>query len=368
LVDISLGLRRACCHFAPERKQEARLDPIFIDIALLGAVSGVGLILTVSIWMSRIMRGAQLAFTALIVSLFLHAWSALPETIGIPDHVVQVLQLLGSVGAFAVTWFILTIFLDHRRFAWLWLVSGAFITAWIVAIGIYHKTGPVLRAYALVHFLGLLAMVLYSGLDDLQDARRRIRPAMSSFLLIYCIELSLISHPLQDTRSIEAAVFQSAALFFLVSLFAIWALKANLSHWPGATAPLPVSTPSAQERSSEQSILIKRIQKAMDEGIWQTEGLTVAGLAQEVKAPEYQVRKAINQVLGYRNFASFINRARIDAAKARLSNLEMSENTILEIAYNVGFSSLGPFNRAFRENTGHSPSDFRKQILREAEI
>jgi AraC-like DNA-binding protein len=42
---------------------------------------------------------------------------------------------------------------------------------------------------------------------------------------------------------------------------------------------------------------------------------------------------------------------------------EASEETILEIAFDVGFSSLGPFNRAFRETTGKSPTDFRKQAL-----
>jgi AraC-like DNA-binding protein len=101
----------------------------------------------------------------------------------------------------------------------------------------------------------------------------------------------------------------------------------------------------------------------MEAGVWQVEGLTVGGLAQKVGAPEHQVRKAINRGLGHRNFASFINRARIDAAIKRLDGPEASEETILEIAFDVGFSSLGPFNRAFRETTGKSPKDFRKQAL-----
>jgi len=339
-----------------------------MDIALRGAVSGMSLVLMVSIWTSRIMRDAQFAFTFLIAAIFLRTWSTLPESIWMPDRVLQAFQMFGSIGAFAVTWFLLVIFLDHRRFIWLWLASGALISIWIVLSQLYPQTVPVLRAYASAHFLGLLVVILYSGLDDLQDARRRIRPAMSSFLLVYCIGLSLTSQPMQDTRPIRDALFQSSALFFFMGLFAIWALKANLSNWPGATTSRPASTPGAQDSLSEQTILIRRIQKAMDEGIWQTEGLTVGGLAQHVKAPEHQVRKAINQVLGHRNFANFINRARIDAAKARLSDLEMTENTILEIAYYVGFSSLGPFNRAFRENTGLSPTDFRKQILQEASI
>jgi AraC-like DNA-binding protein len=34
--------------------------------------------------------------------------------------------------------------------------------------------------------------------------------------------------------------------------------------------------------------------------------------------------------------------------------------TVLEIAYDVGFASIGPFNRAFRAATGHSPTEYRR--------
>ena len=53
----------------------------------------------------------------------------------------------------------------------------------------------------------------------------------------------------------------------------------------------------------------------------------------------------------------------VDAAIKRLEAPEAEEQTILEIAFDVGFSSLGPFNRAFRETTGQSPTDFRKQAF-----
>ena len=101
----------------------------------------------------------------------------------------------------------------------------------------------------------------------------------------------------------------------------------------------------------------------MQSGVWQVEGLTVGALAQRVKAPEHQVRRAINQELGHRNFASFINAARIEAARARLADPEAEPQSIQEIAYDVGFASLRPLNRAFREATGLSPSDYRKQAL-----
>jgi AraC-like DNA-binding protein len=33
---------------------------------------------------------------------------------------------------------------------------------------------------------------------------------------------------------------------------------------------------------------------------------------------------------------------------------------VLSVAFEVGFASVGPFNRAFRDVTGQSPTEYRK--------
>jgi AraC-like DNA-binding protein len=163
---------------------------------------------------------------------------------------------------------------------------------------------------------------------------------------------------MQHAPPVTLALGHSTAFLIVSMTFALWSLKANIQHWPGETEPS--TAPSPVQRAQEQSVLIRRIQSEMQGGVWQVEGLTVSALALRVKAPEHQVRRAINQELGHRNFASFINAARIDAAKARLSAPDAADQSIQEIAYDVGFASLGPFNRAFRDATGLSPSDYRK--------
>ncbi|MEY8828307.1 helix-turn-helix domain-containing protein [Sedimentitalea sp. XS_ASV28] len=72
------------------------------------------------------------------------------------------------------------------------------------------------------------------------------------------------------------------------------------------------------------------------------------------------VRRAINKGLGYRNFAQFINERRIEAARQILSDPARADIPILSIAYDVGFASVGTFNRAFRDQTGQSPSEYRQ--------
>jgi AraC-like DNA-binding protein len=96
---------------------------------------------------------------------------------------------------------------------------------------------------------------------------------------------------------------------------------------------------------------------------WREEGLSIAGLALRARMPEAQLRRLINDQLGYRNFPSFVNAHRIAAAKARLSDPDAARTSISAIAFEIGFASLGPFNRAFKEETGVSPSEWRRKSL-----
>ena len=68
----------------------------------------------------------------------------------------------------------------------------------------------------------------------------------------------------------------------------------------------------------------------------------------------------INSLIG--NFNQMINRHRIAHACGLLAEAGATAS-ILEISGRCGFASLGPFNRAFREATGLSPTEWRRQAL-----
>ena len=99
------------------------------------------------------------------------------------------------------------------------------------------------------------------------------------------------------------------------------------------------------------------------ERIWKEEGLTIASLALRAHIPETQLRRLINDCLGYRNLPSYVNAHRIAAAKSRLADPIEARISISTIAYDIGFASLGPFNRAFKEEAGVSPSEWRRKAL-----
>jgi AraC-like DNA-binding protein len=128
---------------------------------------------------------------------------------------------------------------------------------------------------------------------------------------------------------------------------------------PEAELSLPAEQASAQ---ADDAPLVAAVQQLMQQGrAYREEGLTIAGLAARLAVPEYRLRRAINQTLGFRNFNAFVNRYRLDECRAALANPALVQRAVLDIALEAGFQSIGPFNRAFKLDTGLTPSEYRRQ-------
>ena len=96
------------------------------------------------------------------------------------------------------------------------------------------------------------------------------------------------------------------------------------------------------------------------ERAYREENLTIGTLAARMKLPEYRLRQAINEGLGHRNFNAFLNSWRLADAKAALADPAQREVPVLTIAMDAGFQSIGPFNRAFKADTGMTPTEYRR--------
>ncbi len=121
--------------------------------------------------------------------------------------------------------------------------------------------------------------------------------------------------------------------------------------------------PTAAEKAATET-LSQRILKAInDDNVLTTANLKVADFADQLKEQEYKVTRCITNHLQYRNFNHLLNSHRIDRAKRLFTDQHSSHLTIATIAYDCGFNSLGPFNRAFKQFTGLTPRAFRQQQL-----
>ena len=108
---------------------------------------------------------------------------------------------------------------------------------------------------------------------------------------------------------------------------------------------------------------IDRFNKAFKEQLLYREaGLTISMLAKSLNIPEYRLRAFIHKQLGFRNFNAMLHQYRIEDSGNVLSDNENQNIPILTIALSGGNQSITPFNKAFREIKGVTPSEYRKRM------
>lgn len=112
---------------------------------------------------------------------------------------------------------------------------------------------------------------------------------------------------------------------------------------------------SSRMSDDEGEEILTHLTKLMrEEKMYLKSDLSLTDLAQELTISEREVSQVINRH-AKQNFASFVNKYRIDEAKQRLN----SKDKILAVALEVGFNNLTSFNQAFKSMTGQTPSEFR---------
>ena len=261
------------------------------------------------------------------------------------------------------------LFADERRFSphRLWPAVG------LVALWFLARAMPpaICKPFWLAFNLASVALVIHALLviwrgwrDDLVAQRRRIRGPVMIAAAGYILLLSV-----RDMAWIgglpglpAASLLQALGLAALAMAASAALLRAEpllvLVPVAGETAT-PASAP-VMDLTPADRLVLARLAAAMDEGeVWRGEDLSISALAALVGAPEHRLRRLINGVLGHRNFADYVNGRRIEAAKTALAAPDLALKSISTIAYDLGFASLGPFNRAFRAATGVTPTEWR---------
>ena len=107
------------------------------------------------------------------------------------------------------------------------------------------------------------------------------------------------------------------------------------------------------EQKKQELVALMNQQK-----LYLEEDLSSSTLAMKLNISVHQLSQILNEHL-HRNFFNFVNEYRIQDAKELL--LADKKTSVLQIAYQVGFSSKASFNRAFKRLTRLTPQEFRKQ-------
>jgi len=174
--------------------------------------------------------------------------------------------------------------------------------------------------------------------------------------LTFFIEFSHILTSYDLSPAIEA--MNLAAVFVLC-------LMTNFSFLIFNPKAILVGQQKTLHHSSSDHETQRLLERMIEERLYADHDLRIASLADTLGLQEYQLRKKINQNLGYRNFNQFVNRYRIEEASQRLQ--QDAKLPVLTVALDVGFRSISSFNSAFQNHFGVSPTTYRKQHLAQAE-
>lgn len=91
--------------------------------------------------------------------------------------------------------------------------------------------------------------------------------------------------------------------------------------------------------------------------------MTIQDLSAKINISKHHLTQILNNNLG-KNFFTFVNEFRIEEVKRKLADPAFDHLTILGIAYDCGFNSKSSFNNIFKQYTGSTPSEYKKQVLK----
>ena len=312
------------------------------------------------------MRVSGILFCLAAAGHTLTQWPGPESLLGIAAIPVWVLSVMGAgfFWAFARDLFEDTP-TDWRRFT---------PAAALLVVGIAGRTAPeaVTPGIWLVHnligaalVLHILALIWTGWRGDLIEKRRRIRVAVLFAGAAYALVVTLVQTGELFVGSAEALSPLAASVLMAMGLVSVWAfgrVDPQLFAAPApSSAPEPQAPPPIEGADAVVAAELERLMHV--ERLYREEGLTIASLALRLRVPEHRLRQLINQKLGHRNFSAFLTQWRLGDAKAALGDATQRDVPVSTIALDAGFASLGPFNRAFKADTGLTPSDFRARAL-----
>lgn len=286
-------------------------------------------------------------------------------------------------------WMILaySLFQDDKRIP-RWMIAAfavQFLLSAINALGYLGRSASVLQSPdfpAAVNFaFGPLPIAMQSAFAllalywavrgwrvDLVESRRFLR---GLFLVVVgglsfginLTELYLIDAPYAARASFDNVITVVMALGYVsVALVILRFDKSVIERFVERATPLPdAETDPGFDR--DLAALTRALQ---EEKVYLKPGLSIGDLARHLAIPEYRLRALINKRLGYRNFNALLHEYRLRDACERLGDPAKLHLPILSIALDVGYQSITPFNQAFRDAMGCTPSAYRQRHTKPA--
>ena len=239
-----------------------------------------------------------------------------------------------------------------------------------LGVGIFHDINHAIGFLLLSH---IIAAIFKDINDDLNDTSRQRKMLSLILLCAYFILLlifefadsSIRNHPIFSVCNAFICMMATSTLGYILLIAPLSAQRINkgVDSQPkepnGTTAAATEDTIPPQFQQDWQNL-----QGLISGKIYYEPNLTISTLAERLSMPTHQLRTLLNRHLGYKNFSQFLNNFRIPEACEQLKDPASMKTPILTIALEVGYGSIGPFNRAFKQLMRQTPSEYRRSFLK----
>ncbi len=233
------------------------------------------------------------------------------------------------------------------------------------------QIGSTGRDVALAIVLGLILYYFWFCIDMLRKHQKLIRENYSGApgsitvnWVIVIIALQIIEFLLKGVLGRVITGYSSADVNIITNEYCfiiITFLLVVLGIWQKS---IPVFIPAKDEiaQPAVQADDLRRYQlkleRFMDEHKpYLDPELTIEKLSELTRIKKLLLSQTLNKGFNT-NFFTFIKEYRIRHVEAELKNKINKERTIMDVAYMSGFNSKTGFNRAFKEVTGRTPTEY----------
>ena len=323
-------------------------------------------------------RRARWALLPMLLCLTAYLVRSAPQWAALPPGVLLPLSVGALLFPVAFWWLVHNAFEDRFDMPWpVWVAVAVLLIAGLssgrdeAALSLLG-TGPhvMQKAVAAGFVVAALWRLWTTGAQDLVAGRRVLRGWLIAYIGVHGLMVLSVELVLRGARApawldvlnvTAIAVALGIGLAFLIgyrpaAMDTLFGPPAE----PAAKPEPPEPTPPVEIRADAQ--WVERLQRLMTvDGIYRDPELTLAALAQRIGLPEHRLRELIHRDLGYRNFPAFVNEYRLLEVETKLADPGFDRRPILTLALEAGFGSIGPFNRAFRDRHGMTPTAFRNQ-------
>ncbi len=230
------------------------------------------------------------------------------------------------------------------------------------------RTLGVAFAASSLAFACLAPLTVFFGMaGDLDLRRRQLRqwfvPVVSLYLAAVVVTQAIVL--LQGRPTPGGLVLLNLVVIDVVAAVVLSSfVQVRIVNWIAAVdTPAPIALSRL-----EQSVLDRLNQRFVAERLYARESLTILQLAGLLGTQEHVLRRVINHGLGFRNFNDFLHTHRLQEAAERLGDPQLRRVPVLTIALEAGYGSIGPFNRAFKERFGVTPTEYRRSARADSGI